>query len=204
MKYYAVARGKVPGIYHTWPEAQAQITGFSGAKFMKFDTESEANVFLNSFAKPAKTTKTKKPQSEIIAYVDGSYNPATDAVGSAILLRSGTKTITDIDFTVTSKNIELDNMRNVGGEVTASIYATKKAIALGFKSITIFYDYRGIEDWATGAWRANKSTTRNYATIMKSFEDVITINFEKVKAHTGIALNEEADRLAKQAVNIKK
>jgi ribonuclease HI len=30
-KYYAVRAGHKPGVYMTWPECQANITGFKGA-----------------------------------------------------------------------------------------------------------------------------------------------------------------------------
>ena len=30
-KYYAVRAGHKPGVYNTWPECQANITGFKGA-----------------------------------------------------------------------------------------------------------------------------------------------------------------------------
>ena len=30
-KYYAVKKGKKPGIYRSWEECRAQVSGFSGA-----------------------------------------------------------------------------------------------------------------------------------------------------------------------------
>ena len=47
MPYYAVARGKVPGIYPTWSECSAQVQNFNGARYKKFSTESEAREFIN-------------------------------------------------------------------------------------------------------------------------------------------------------------
>ena len=47
-KFYAVKKGKVPGIYHTWGECQKQIDGYSGAVYRRFDTETAANEFLNN------------------------------------------------------------------------------------------------------------------------------------------------------------
>ena len=34
--FYAVRVGKVPGIYKTWPECQANTSGFPGAVFKGF------------------------------------------------------------------------------------------------------------------------------------------------------------------------
>ena len=30
-KYYAVRKGRIPGIYRTWSECQKQVTGYPGA-----------------------------------------------------------------------------------------------------------------------------------------------------------------------------
>ncbi|XP_036364736.1 ribonuclease H1 isoform X2 [Octopus sinensis] len=45
MPFYAVKKGRVPGVYETWTECQEQINGFYGAKFKKFSTEEEALAF---------------------------------------------------------------------------------------------------------------------------------------------------------------
>lgn len=46
--YYAVKTGKVPGIYRTWAECEAQTKGFSGAEFKKFGTEEAAQAFIDA------------------------------------------------------------------------------------------------------------------------------------------------------------
>ncbi|XP_020291980.1 ribonuclease H1-like [Pseudomyrmex gracilis] len=46
MPYYAVARGRVPGIYSTWDECKSQVSKFSGAVYKKFATENEAHNFI--------------------------------------------------------------------------------------------------------------------------------------------------------------
>ncbi|KAI8430090.1 hypothetical protein MSG28_000511 [Choristoneura fumiferana] len=46
MPFYAVAKGRTTGIYHSWAECESQVKGYSGAKFKKFDTASAAQEFL--------------------------------------------------------------------------------------------------------------------------------------------------------------
>ncbi len=48
MKYYAVRKGRVPGIYHSWDECRAQVDKFSGAEFKSFHSEKEAELYLNN------------------------------------------------------------------------------------------------------------------------------------------------------------
>ena len=42
MKFYAVAKGRAPGIYESWSECEKQILKFSGAIHKSFKTRAEA------------------------------------------------------------------------------------------------------------------------------------------------------------------
>jgi ribonuclease HI len=43
-KFYVVWAGYEPGVYSTWADASAQVTGFPGAKFKAFSSEAEARA----------------------------------------------------------------------------------------------------------------------------------------------------------------
>jgi len=47
-KYYAVRVGRHPGIYITWPEAQKEVTGFTGAVYKSFPTLVEAQEYMHT------------------------------------------------------------------------------------------------------------------------------------------------------------
>ena len=47
MNYYAVKKGRTPGIYMTWDDCKKQVMGYSGAIYKKFSNLEEANLFVN-------------------------------------------------------------------------------------------------------------------------------------------------------------
>ena len=47
MRYYAVKKGRIPGIYRTWEEAKKQVDGFSHAEYKSFEKITDATEYLN-------------------------------------------------------------------------------------------------------------------------------------------------------------
>ncbi|KAJ3136712.1 RNA-DNA hybrid ribonuclease [Geranomyces variabilis] len=47
MPFYAVVRGRQPGIYESWPETKAQVDGFRGSMQKKFPTKGDAQAFMD-------------------------------------------------------------------------------------------------------------------------------------------------------------
>ena len=78
-KYYAVRKGQHPGIYTSWPEAQKEVSGFSGAEFKGFNTEAEAKAFMGG-PKPAAAHN----QDMIIGYTDGGTRNSGNVKGGHV------------------------------------------------------------------------------------------------------------------------
>ncbi|MCH4009026.1 ribonuclease H family protein [Companilactobacillus sp.] len=76
-KYYAVRRGRKPGIYRSWPECQKQVNGFENARYKSFTSQTEAEEFLKGKDDYPTKNKTSKKESEnlddyeIVVYTDG-------------------------------------------------------------------------------------------------------------------------------------
>ncbi|TJX15644.1 RNase H [Tissierella creatinini] len=194
--YYAVKNGIVPGIYEAWAECEAQVKGCKGAKYKKFSTYDEALNFIEEsgdFLRPGEKLK----ENEVIAYVDGSFDIKTRSFSYGVVL------INDKDKKCLSGreyDRELAEMRNVAGEIKGAMVAMDESIRLGKDTLYLYYDYTGIEHWAKGDWKTNKEGTKRYKEFYDEIKSKLNVVFIKVRAHSGVEHNEEADRLAKEAI----
>ena len=205
MKYYAVKKGRKPGIYNSWEECEKQIKHFSGAKFKKFDTYDEAYSFIHGVKKTEDWNLLNSISEDpslptCAAYIDGSYSQVLQQYSFGCVLLENDQIIDELY----GRACEEDSveMRNVAGELLGAVTAVQYAINNGFKILLIHYDYEGIEKWAKKEWRANKKATAAYQEFMCQAMEKIQIHFIKVKAHSGVAYNERADALAKKALGI--
>lgn len=196
-KFYAVRKGKTPGIYKTWDQCREQVQGYSGAEYKKFNTETEAKEFIGLETKDLYNEFNELPEDTLIAYVDGSFDSSNGSYsyGAVVISSKGTQ-----EFGERFPKDKYSEHRNVIGEIRGSVFAMNLAVKNGYKNLVLHYDYEGIEKWATGAWKRNKEATILYHEYFKSIKDKLNVEFVKVKAHSGDKYNEMADKLAKEAV----
>jgi ribonuclease HI len=85
-KFYAVARGRNPGIYTQWfgeTGAEAQINGFPRARFKGFTTLDEAREWLDTFDDREKLTPARVPKNRQVDLPFGKIRlPVSDKNGS--------------------------------------------------------------------------------------------------------------------------
>ena len=198
-KVYAVRKGKKTGLFYSWIECEAAVSGYAKAEYKGFATEEEANAYLGVKQEIAGNYNTDEiTDNKLLAYVDGSFDETLGryAFGCIIITPNG-ETIKEFG---NGDNPESLAIRNVAGEMLGAMYAVKWAVKNGYDNIELHYDYEGIEKWAVGEWKAKNTLTQKYVAFMNEQQSIIRINFQKVKAHTGDFYNEEADQLAKKAL----
>ncbi len=201
-KFYAVKKGRAPGIYETWAECQKQTAGYSGAVFKSFAARGDAELFLRA-DEEKEDGEVRGPAEETdgaVAYVDGSYHVKTKEFSyGMVLFYQGMELHLNEKFSDT----ELSSMRNVAGEIEGAKAAMRYCMEHQIKSVTIYHDYEGVARWCTGDWKATKAGTIAYAAFCREAAAKVKIRFEKVRGHSGDTYNELADRLAKEALGIK-
>lgn len=195
-KFYAVRNGKKCGIFLTWEECKEQVTGFKGAEYKSFKTEAEAKRYLSG--------GDGEPEIDpgvLSAFVDGSYDAATGRYASAVVLIKDNEVIETLSKP--GDHPDIAAMRNVAGEITASVMAMRYAVNNGYNELVIFHDYEGIAKWCQGLWKTEREGTRLYKVFYDSVSRKLNVRFKKVDAHTGVKYNEMADKLAKEALGLK-
>ncbi|MDX2063871.1 MAG: RNase H family protein [Bacteroidia bacterium] len=125
-------------------------------------------------------------------YVDGSW--VAGGVGYGLVILEGDT----IRFEACGPISEADSAgtRQVAGELFAVGHALRWCKAQGIGQVGVYYDYYGIEKWATGEWKAKQPLTQRYREFVRGCG--ITIRWHKIEAHSGNRWNDYVDGLAKR------
>ncbi|WP_157454431.1 viroplasmin family protein [Carnobacterium maltaromaticum] len=204
--YYAVREGRTRGIYENWSDAQAEISGYSGAVFKKFNKKEEAESFIQKGNEAKEIVASDEEVQTHInisvcqIYVDGSWNPEKQQYGwGYVAVHNG---VSIYKKHGKGKNPEYLSSLQIGGEVAAVLQGLEYAIYKEFQSVEIHYDYSGIENWATGVWSAKKQISQAYKYLYDQKASKIKVTFVKVQAHSGDYFNTLADSLAKRGADL--
>lgn len=192
-KYYAVKKGRKPGLYTSWPQAQNQVSHYPKAEYKSFKDKVQALQYLNNGLENAKETS-----QGLQAYVDGSFDKKQKSYSYGVVLLEDGKLVAKLANSDNDPRYAASNQ--IAGECYGCLNAIKWAINHSYDHITIFYDYVGIEKWAKKEWQAKKVISQDYVRFYDRFAQNIEVDFVKVKAHSGVSMNELADQLAKDAL----
>jgi ribonuclease HI len=218
-KFYAVAKGRKPGIYTQWfgdTGAQAQVRGFPGAVYKGFPTRKEAEFFMKnppnwgrrkpSGQKADATPSGKHPlkntipeENRVIVYTDGGAlgNPGPGGYGAVVTLGGSTREFSG-GFRLTTNNRM---------ELTACIVGLSALEAPS--SVTLYSDSKYVVDGITKGWakrwRANnwmrtktdKAGNPDLWARLLSLCEKHDVEFRWVKGHAGNPGNERCDQLVR-------
>lgn len=208
-KVYAIKEGydnkkeiKVKNIIvDTWAECLSYVKGVKGAKYKSFEDIKDAKNYLEEGSKLLKKGEDEYPTDCLQIYVDGSYNSFTEKYAYAFV---ALKDNVILHIQSEGKNYEINsNIRQIAGELEATLKGLEYAISKNEKKVVIFHDYEGIAHHATGLWERKEESSKNYYNKMQEiFASGIEVIFVKVDSHTGDLYNELADEKCKEKLSI--
>lgn len=194
-KVYAVRAGRSTGLFYDWENCQKQVIGYPGACFKGFATDQEARAWLGENSPAAEP----RSQTEAyVAYIDGSFDQFTQRYAFGVVLIYEGK---EEYFSQSFQDPDRAKLHNVAGELEGAVFAMNIAKEKGWPRLDIYYDYQGIESWATGEWKRNLQVTQDYHAFCCDIMKKLDVHFHKVKGHSGVHYNEVADQLARSALN---
>lgn len=214
-KYYAVVRGRRPGIYSVWygtGGAEEQIRGYAAALYRGFATRDEAGRWLeNPSAKTGKPSCTADAEADhaepqpssgpIVVYTDGacSGNPGPGGYG-AVILKGDRRIEIAQGFRLTTNN-RMELMACI-----AALESLKAPAVVDLHSDSR-YVVNGIckgwaRKWRASGWMRTKSEAAENADLWEKLLDLCDkhrIRFFWVHGHAGNRENERCDQLATDA-----
>ncbi|MGL4676619.1 MAG: RNase H family protein [Brevinema sp.] len=129
--------------------------------------------------------------SGLCAYVDGSFYQ--NQVGWGVVLVENNQIVYTLGGRLEDSTSSVSHQ--IAGEIQSVLEALSYAVHHGYSTITIFYDYVGLQKWATGEWKVKSEVAQNYRIELQKYS--IQITWCKIAAHTGNRFNEMADKIAK-------
>lgn len=202
-KYYAVVRGRHPGIYGKWESCEQQVKGYSGNLYKGFASKDEAQMFLKENGVVEDDSRIKHPdatESPVAVSPTGRLefdgasrrNPGPSGFGAVIYDDDTGHILKELTGYIGDENT--NNQAEYAGLV-AGLHAMKE---MGFKRVKVRGDSKLVIHQVLGKWSVKNEILKKYhekaIALIKSFE-----SFEA--EHVLREFNTEADRLSNVAID---
>lgn len=222
MKFYAIKKGKRPGIYTSWDEAKEQVSGFSGAVYKSFKTLAEAEAFIDK--KDNQENEAQKLAEDYFAviFTDGGTRNTGNIRGGHVKETDKAAWAYLIEETRTDKRYDgaggVYGATNNQMELTAFINALAALIELNLNQKRLLFcldskyvldNIPRIGDWKKRGWRTTNGPVKNQE-YWQRLENLLALfpdpHYLWVKGHDKSAgniyvdhkLNKVMDKMAKK------
>lgn len=210
-KFYAVASGRKPGIYTSWPEAEAQVKGYGAAKFKGFPSRAEAEAWMDDpqWTQKTKQQRKKEEQNHTMPvegrteiYTDGGAinNPGPGGYGVVLLENNEDRELTGGYLHTTNNRMEL--MACIKGIEDLSSRTEPVALFSDSKYVVNGISKGWAKGWRKRGWYKSDGNPAINSDLWERLLDLtegLDISFNWVKGHSGHPQNERCDQLAVQS-----
>lgn len=219
-KFYAVKKGRKPGIYATWEECQAQVAGFAGAAYKAFATRKDALAYLRGeepaafkqsalfeivAAEPQKPVESAPEGLKLVRlYSDGGAigNPGPGGYG-VVLEWEGKRRELSAGYRLTTNN-RMELLGVINGLEQIKERAVVQVLTDSSYIVNAMRNGAALR-WQQANWKRKDGPVPN----ADLWERLLALaqghhlTFEWVPGHSGIPQNERCDRLAQAAARRK-
>jgi len=214
-KFYAVAKGRKPDIYTTWPDAQAQVNGFQGAVYKGFKTQAEAQEWMENPSYGAGKARGKTasatpevastiPDDALLIYSDGGAlgNPGVGAYGVVIIDGESRKELKGGFRHTTNNRMELLGCIMGLKDVSEPTPPDRPIIVTTDSSYVVNGISKGwAKGWKARGWRKADGKPALNTDLWDRLLDLTEgrqVAFKWVKGHAGHPENERCDALVNE------
>jgi hypothetical protein len=190
MKVYVVTEPKsIAGIYDTWEECKARVSGVAGARYMAVTSREKAEAMLDGRGVPLPPGR--------YAFTDGN---AAGGIGIVLVDQgaSGSPSVREISTSVQGVFSDelvpslgspqevadaLAALHNILAEMAAAYHVL--ILAEPGTSFTVVHDYKGVAEWLEGRWKARSPVIRAVVEASRGLiEDrSLDVTFQHQKGH---------------------
>jgi ribonuclease HI len=201
-KYYAVKKGRKPGIYHKWKGqngAEVQVKRFSGADHKAFTSKSKAKKYLETEDK----RKVSSHSGKIVIFTDGACidNPGPGGYGIVLIDGKKKKELSGGFRYTTNNRMELIaclfGLKELERKSSVVIYSDSKYVVDG-------YSKGWAKKWKANNWMRDETEPAQNVDLWEQLLELCEKNdvqFQWVKGHSGNPENERCDELATEAAS---
>lgn len=214
MPYYAVFKGITPGIFNTWTECSESVTGFPGAKYKKFDTKQEADLFMQGEDDPVPKTHPKLVVDHVDYYVytDGAcVNNGKPNAMSGIGIFFGKDDSRNVSSTIegkqTNNTAELTAILNTYSIIRSDVNSGKIVVIVTDSEYAIKCVTTTGDKCHTDNWKKNMPNKELVQQVYNTYRQLDNVKFMYIRAHTNkndvhSIGNDGADKLANLAIGL--
>ncbi|XP_068628807.1 ribonuclease H1-like [Battus philenor] len=112
MPYYAVAKGRTPGIFMNWADCETQVKGFAGARYKKFNTAVDAEKFIITESGKKVSQKNNKTKS-IKEKPNDEHLPSFQASENNIPVKTAKKRTSKVSENHINSDEDFDDLNSV-------------------------------------------------------------------------------------------